>query len=103
MKPKPRIGPDGRRIRPGPDKLKLFLQQNGPMVYPLGHSSHTPPAMPNETNGPVLYATDSFDVRKLAGCEATVLGAGAVGSYVIQSLAAAELTINTVDYAAHEN
>jgi molybdopterin/thiamine biosynthesis adenylyltransferase len=43
------------------------------------------------------YSTSTFDIRRLAGCEIVLLGAGSVGSFVAAALAAAGLVINVID------
>jgi hypothetical protein len=74
--------PDGRWIKARPDTLALSLA--GRIVHP---TSVIPPAAPSPADAPPspdrdrTYSTSSFDIRRLAGCEIVLLGAGSVGSF----------------------
>jgi hypothetical protein len=89
--------PDGRLVAARPDPLARLLAQQ-----PLPRYAATPaPARPGNTDsqssGRRDYHTESFDIRRLAGAQLTVFGAGSVGSHVVSALGPAGCKINVVD------
>jgi len=89
--------PDGRLVEPGPDALALFLATHQPSVYAAPPSIGPPPGADRPRSGEHDYSTESFDIRKVAGREVTAIGAGSVGSHVVDALGPAGLTINIID------
>jgi hypothetical protein len=89
--------PDGRRVAARPDPLALFLTQQPLPRYAPTPVSARPGNSDTESSPRRDYHTESFDIRKLAGGEVTLFGAGSVGSYVACALAPAGLRINVVD------
>jgi len=76
--------PDGRFVRPSVDTLALFLAEHRASV-----SAYAPPAPTRSTDASANtrhdYSTEAFDIRRLAGREVTVLGAGSVGSHLVNT------------------
>jgi len=89
--------PDGRLVKHRPDKLEFFLEEHEPYVpaatgrYSALDDTKNPPSQQQQ------YNTKTYDIRKLAGYEATVIGAGTVGSHLIYTLGPAHLLINSID------
>jgi molybdopterin/thiamine biosynthesis adenylyltransferase len=95
MKPKWIKTPDGRSLRRQPNKLALFLQQNVPP--PATIQDLPVDAAPAASHGQPDYSTPESDLRKVAGCEVTLFGAGSVGSYMGFFLGIGGLTLNVID------
>jgi len=89
--------PDGRRVAARPDPLALFLAQQPLPRYAVTAVSARPGSTDTQSSTRRDYHTESFDIRKLAGGEVTLFGAGSVGSYLACALAPAGLKINVVD------
>ncbi len=91
--------PRGGLIRKTPGKLRLFLAENAstPLPEHVLDSAVRQSEYESHEND-VDYKTQSFDIRRVAGYEVTILGAGAVGSFLAYSLGAAQLRLNVVDF-----
>jgi hypothetical protein len=88
--------PDGRLVRRKPNRLRGLLEQ---AETDIGIPDFEPgPAMAEDSPSANAYATDSFDIRLLAGAEVTIFGAGSVGSYVAYALAPTQPVINIIDF-----
>jgi hypothetical protein len=88
--------PDGRFVRPSVDTLALFLAEHRASV-----SAYAPPAPTRSTDASANtrhdYSTEAFDIRRLAGREVTVLGAGSVGSHLVNALGPAGFAMHVID------
>ncbi len=97
--------PGGKSVIKRPDKLRLKLVENLPLIeaqdydssYRILDSQHK--ASPAQNN----YSNESFDIDKLTGYEITILGAGSIGSFIAWFLAAAQLILNIVDFKKVEH
>jgi hypothetical protein len=96
---KARRMPNGRTVKPEPGRLRLLLDNQttphllGPPIEdPFGQSTGLSPQNQGQ------YQTSDFDVRRLAGTEVTIFGAGSVGSYLSYFLGPALLIQNVVDF-----
>jgi hypothetical protein len=90
--------PDGRLIEPSPDGLAVFLAQHQLDAYAVPLPIDLPrdaDALPSRERD---YNTESFDIRKLAGREVTILGAGSVAGYLSFFLGPARLVQNVIDF-----
>jgi len=90
--------PDGRLVKPKPDRLASFLAECKPFIPKATGGHYTL----NDTSQPPsqqqLYNSETFDMSKLAGDEVTIYGAGSVGSHLSYALGPAGLSINSIDY-----
>jgi len=97
--------PGGRSVRKRPDRMRLFLIENEPLIDAQGYSSSYTAfdleSKPTTTNH--YYSDESFDINKLTCYEATIIGAGSVGSHLTDSLAAAQLILNVIDFKKVEH
>lgn len=89
--------PDGRRVRPQPGRLKLFLQDNVPPPPTVQSFPVFAAQSASSSSQQLDYSTAESDLRRVAGCEITIFGAGSVGSYMACFMAVGNLTLNVVD------
>lgn len=91
--------PNGKLVKHRPDKLELLLAQSEVFISTetqhLRYNQDTPASSTSQSHS--QYNTEAFDIRKLAGYEITILGAGSVGGYVIYCLGPARLLMNILD------
>ena len=106
MKNKKRIKlPSGKSVIKRPDKLRLMLSENQPLIEAQDYDTNLTISDPQHKASPAQndYSNEGFDIDKLTGYEITLLGAGSVGSYIAYSLAAARLVLNIVDFKKVEH
>lgn len=91
--------PNGKLAKRKPDKLQLYLARNAPLasvneeVFDFAIEQASFSSGQNQQ----LYSTNTFDSRKLAGCEIVLFGTGSVGSILAYDLGSAQLIINAID------